>query len=128
LVAIGLLVCAFIKEKDCEILGKLRLAALGALVAGFFCTNLTKNLVQDVVSNAENYVDVAVATMESEADNVVGYGVKLNAAAKAAEKKIHEAYEKQYEEEIKKAMEEEIRREYERRNSRRNYSSSYDYN
>jgi uncharacterized membrane protein len=117
LVTIGLLVCAFLKEKDCELLGKLRLAAIGALVVGFFCTNLTKNIVQDVVSNAENYVDVAVATMDSEAENVVEYGVKLETARKAAEKKINAAYAKQHEEEIRRAIEQEVRREYERRGS-----------
>ena len=54
LAAIALLAYAFVKENGEEYLKKFRLWAIVALVAGLFCTNLTKNTVQDVASNTSN--------------------------------------------------------------------------
>lgn len=89
LAAIALLAYAFVKENGEEYLKKFRLLAIVALVAGLFCTNLTKNTVQDVVSNTSNYVDVATATVEKEAKNIVEYGIKLSKAAERAEDSMH---------------------------------------
>ena len=88
LASIALLAYAFIKEKGESLLSKFRVLAIVSLVAGFFCTNLTKNTVQDVLSNASNYVDVAAATVEKEATNIKGYGVKLQSAVENAQKKV----------------------------------------
>ena len=87
--AIALLAYAFVKENGEEYLKKFRLWAIVALVAGLFCTNLTKNTVQDVVSNTSNYVDVAAATVEKEAENIMEYGIKLGKAAERAEETMN---------------------------------------
>ena len=89
LAAIALLAYAFVKENGEEYLKKFRLWAIVALVAGLFCTNLTKNTVQDVVSNTSNYVDVAAATVEKEAENIMEYGIKLGKAAERAEETMN---------------------------------------
>jgi hypothetical protein len=85
---IVLLVCGVIRDKEDKLLGIFRYIALCALLVGFFLTNVTKNVFQDVLSNTGKYVDVAVATIEKESANVVGYGLKLENALESAEKKI----------------------------------------
>ena len=73
LIIVALLVVAAIVEKKDKQARFFRLLAILGLVASFFFTNLTKNTVQDVVSNASNYVDVATATIEKEYDNLPDY-------------------------------------------------------
>lgn len=73
LIIVALLVVAAIVEKKDKQARFFRILAILGLVASFFFTNLTKNTVQDVVSNASNYVDVATATIEKEYDNISDY-------------------------------------------------------
>ena len=89
MVAIALLAYAFVKEKGDDLLKKFRLLTIVVLAAGLFCTNLTKNTVQDVVSNASSYVDVATATVEKEAKNLMEYILKLQRAGDKAEESLY---------------------------------------
>lgn len=76
LIIVGLLVFASVFEKE-KMASLFRLIATGLLVLSFFFTNTTKNMVQDTVSNAGNFVDVAAATIEKEFDNVDEYEEKI---------------------------------------------------
>lgn len=76
LIIVGLLVFASVFEKEKKA-SLFRLIATGLLVLSFFFTNTTKNMVQDTVSNAGNFVDVAAATIEKEFDNVDEYEAKI---------------------------------------------------
>ena len=51
------------------------------LSASLFCSNLTKNMAQDVGSNVENYVDVAASIIKDEKENVKDYAKTLKKAA-----------------------------------------------
>lgn len=59
LVAIALTVFGFVKSSKGESKVVSWISVL-LLTVAFFCSNITKNSVQDVVSNADNYVDVAI--------------------------------------------------------------------
>lgn len=76
LIIVGLLVFASVFEKE-KMASLFRLIATGLLVLSFFFTNTTKNMVQDTVSNAGNFIDVAAATIEKEFDNVDEYEEKI---------------------------------------------------
>lgn len=76
LIIVGLLVFASVFEKEKKA-SLFRLIATGLLVLSFFFTNTTKNMVQDTVSNAGNFIDVAAATIEKEFDNVDEYEEKI---------------------------------------------------
>lgn len=52
------------------------------LTAAFFCSNITKNSVQDVVSNVDNYVDVAAEAVPEIMKNGEKWGEKLQNATK----------------------------------------------
>lgn len=99
LVTIGLIVLAAMTEKEDKLAKLFRLIALGALVIGFFCTNITKNTVQDTVSNIGNYVDVAKATIEHEAKNIEEYGRSIERAINHAERDMRDRYEDDWDEE-----------------------------
>ena len=99
LVTIGLIVVAAMTEKEDKLAKLFRLIALGALVIGFFCTNITKNTVQDTVSNIGNYVDVAKATIEHEAKNIEEYGRSIEHAINRAERDMRDRYEDDWDEE-----------------------------
>lgn len=92
LVTIGLIVLAAMTEKEDKLAKLFRLIALGALVIGFFCTNITKNTVQDTVSNISNYVDVAKATIEHEAENIEEYGETLERAMNKAQRDMYDRH------------------------------------
>lgn len=87
LVAIGMIAYASVKEQDTLLNSIFRLTAAGLLFIAFLCTNLTKNIVQDVASNIENYVDVAEKTIKSEAENVKDYEKQLERAVEDANDK-----------------------------------------
>lgn len=76
LIIVGLLVVASLFEKE-KLARLFRLIASGLLVLTFFFTNSTKNMVQDGVSNLENYLDVAIATAEKEVENIDKYEDKV---------------------------------------------------
>lgn len=73
LIIVALLVLAALTEKEDKQARLFRLLATIGLVVSFCFTNMSKNVVQDVVSNASNYVDVATATIEKEYDNISDY-------------------------------------------------------
>jgi hypothetical protein len=73
LIIVALLVFAAVTEKQNKRACSFRRLAIVGLIISFFCTNVSKNAVQDVASNISNYVDVATATMEKEYDNVREY-------------------------------------------------------
>jgi hypothetical protein len=87
LVAIGMIAYASVKEQGTLLNSIFRLTAAGLLFIAFLCTNLTKNIVQDVASNIENYVDVADKTIKSEAENVKDYEKQLERAVEDANDK-----------------------------------------
>lgn len=87
LVAIGMIAYASVKEQGTLLNSIFRLTAAGLLFIAFLCTNLTKNIVQDVASNIENYVDVAEKTIKSEAENVKDYEKQLQRAVEDANEK-----------------------------------------
>lgn len=87
LVAIGMIAYASVKEQGTLLNSIFRLTAAGLLFIAFLCTNLTKNIVQDVASNIENYVDVAEKTIKSEAENVKDYEKQLERAVEDANEK-----------------------------------------
>lgn len=87
LVAIGMIAYASVKEQGTLLNSIFRLTAAGLLFIAFLCTNLTKNIVQDVASNIENYVDVAEKTIKSEAENVKDYEKQLERAVEDANDK-----------------------------------------
>ncbi|MBQ2141908.1 MAG: hypothetical protein II204_02005, partial [Alistipes sp.] len=59
----------------------------------------TKNTVQDTISNIGNYVDVAKATIEHEAENIEEYGRSIEHAINRAERDMRDRYEDDWEEE-----------------------------
>jgi hypothetical protein len=99
LVTIGLIVVAAMTETESGLAKIFRLIAVGTLTLGFIFTNVTKNTVQDTVSNISNYVDVAKATIEHEAENIEEYGRSIEHAINRAERDMRDKYEDDWEEE-----------------------------
>jgi hypothetical protein len=99
LVTIGLIVVAAMTETESGLAKIFRLIAVGTLTLGFIFTNVTKNTVQDTVSNISNYVDVAKATIEHEAENIEEYGRSIEHAINRAERDMRDRYEDDWEEE-----------------------------
>lgn len=87
LIIVGLLVVASLFEKE-KLARLFRLIASGLLVLTFFFTNSTKNMVQDGVSNLENYLDVAIATAEKEVENIDKYEDKVMDAVEDISRKF----------------------------------------
>ena len=92
MVTMGLIAYAFYdakKEENQEPFSLLmRFASIALMAIALFATNITKNTVQDVASNVENYVDIAAEFMNDEAENVEDYGKTLMRAAEDAEREI----------------------------------------
>lgn len=92
LVAIGLIVMAFYNAgKDTESdTGSviMRYVSIIFMVIALFTTNITKNTVQDVASNVDNYVDVAAELIEDEASNIRGYAKTIERAVIDAEEVV----------------------------------------
>ncbi len=99
LVTIGLIVVAAMTETESGLAKIFRLIAVGTLTLGFIFTNVTKNAVQDTVSNIGNYVDVAKATIEHEAENIEEYGRSIERAINRAERDMRDKYEDDWDEE-----------------------------
>lgn len=99
LVTIGLIVVAAVTETESGLAKVFRLIAVGTLTLGFIFTNVTKNAVQDTVSNIGNYVDVAKATIEHEAENIEEYGRSIESAINRAERDMRDRYEDDWDEE-----------------------------
>lgn len=97
LVAIGLITLAFYKaEKEADNAPKsaiIRFASIILMVIALFVTNISKNAVQDVASNVENYVDIAAELIDDEASNVRGYAKTLERAVEDAEDRVVGRYD-----------------------------------
>ena len=98
LIIVALLVVAAIVEKKDKQARFFRMLAILGLVASFFFTNLTKNTVQDVVSNASNYVDVATAAIEKEYDNLQDYEHEFDKTMKKIREKEAKKHRDYYDE------------------------------
>ena len=81
LVAIGVTIYSFIEDKE-DSSNPLGWMAVFLLSGSLFCSNLTKNAVQDLGSNVENYVDVAASIIKEEKENVTDYKETIEDAIK----------------------------------------------
>jgi hypothetical protein len=91
LVAVLMIVFSFAlncKRGACNLLNWI---ATGVIILAFFLSNVTKNTVQDVVSNADNFVGVASEAMSDEAENISDWAEDLEDAAEDAEDEIRES-------------------------------------
>lgn len=91
LVAVLMIVFSFAlncKRGACNLLNWI---ATGVIILAFFLSNVTKNTVQDVVSNADNFVGVASEAMSDEAENISDWAEELEDAAEDAEDEIRES-------------------------------------
>lgn len=104
LVVIGFVVCQKEGRKQ-----SLNVVAALMLFVAFIFSNTSKNMVQDHVSNLENYVDVVAEAMHDDAENVVDWRDKIVESADEVEDKFHDA------------------RRAESRRAMREYQSDYDY-
>lgn len=105
LVVIGFVVCK--KEGRKQLLN---VVAAVMLFVAFIFSNTTKNMVQDHVSNLENYVDVVAEAMHDDAENIIDWGDKIQESAEEVEDEINAA-----------------RRAEERRAMRDGYYDDYEY-
>ena len=85
LVTMGIITYSFFTEKEEGTSNFLSWMSVIFMTASFFCSNLTKNVVQDIGSNVENYVDVAASIIEEEKDNTKDYGKTIKNAMKTDE-------------------------------------------
>lgn len=85
LVTMGVIAYSFFNEKEEGTSNFLSWVSVIFLTVSFFCSNLTKNAVQDVGSNVENYVDVAASIIKEEKDNAKDYGKTIEKAMKINE-------------------------------------------
>ena len=92
LVAIAVIIYSFIKEREELETNVPAWVAVLLMAVSMFCSNITKNAVQDVGSNVENYVDVAASIIKEEKDNVNDYGKTLREATKS-KRRGREIYE-----------------------------------
>jgi hypothetical protein len=91
LVAVLMIVFSFAlncKRGACNLLNWI---ATGVIILAFFLSNVTKNTVQDVVSNADNFVGVASEALSDEAENISDWAEDLEDAAEDAEDEIRES-------------------------------------
>lgn len=82
LVAIAVIIYSFIKEREELETNVPAWVAVLLMAVSMFCSNITKNAVQDVGSNVENYVDVAASIIKEEKDNVTDYKETIEDAIK----------------------------------------------
>ena len=92
LVAMGVIIYSFISERDETTSNAMAWLAVCFMAIAMFCTNITKNVAQDVCSNIGNYVDVATSVIDDESGNVKEYGDKLDKSIDAAEARIRSDY------------------------------------
>lgn len=82
LVAIAVIIYSFIKEREELETNVPAWVAVLLMAVSMFCSNITKNAVQDVGSNVENYVDVAASIIKQEKENVTDYKETIKDAIK----------------------------------------------
>lgn len=105
LAAIALIVIGFVV---CQKEGKKQLfniVAAAMLFVAFIFSNTTKNMVQDHISNFENYVDVAAEAMHDEAENIIDWGEKIEEGAEEVEDEFDAARRAEAKREARKAQE-----------------------
>ena len=91
LLTIVLIIYTFIKKKEgSNLLGWV--AAL-MMVLSFLFSNTTKNFVQDAISNAENFIEVAAEAVVDNVDNVEEWKEIIEEAADDAQDKIRDSYD-----------------------------------
>lgn len=92
LVTMGLIILSLYEAKREEgshiITIIINVVAIALMTVALLVTNLSKNAVQDVASNAKNLVDVAAELIEDEAPNVREYQKIIERAAEDAEEVI----------------------------------------
>ena len=91
LVTMGVIIYSFISEREDSKVNFLAWLAIIPMATAMCLTNLSKNLVQDVASNVDNYVNVSASVIEDESGNVVKYEERLTRAIDYAEKRIEES-------------------------------------
>ena len=105
LAAIALIVIGFVV---CQKEGKkqlLNIVAAAMLFVAFIFSNTTKNMVQDHISNFENYVDVVAAAMHDEAENIIDWSEKIEEGAEEVEDEFDAARRAEAKREARKAQE-----------------------
>lgn len=90
LVAMGVIIYSFISERDETTPNVMAWVSVCLILVAMLCTNLTKNIAQDVCSNIENYVDMTTSVIDEESGNVKEYADRLNRSIEAAEDRIRE--------------------------------------
>lgn len=105
LAAIALIVIGFVV---CQKEGKKQLfniVAAAMLFVAFIFSNTTKNMVQDHISNFENYVDVVAEAMHDEAENIIDWSEKIEEGAEEVEDEFDAARRAEAKREARKAQE-----------------------
>ena len=105
LAAIALIVIGFVV---CQKEGKkqlLNIVAAAMLFVAFIFSNTTKNMVQDHISNFENYVDVVAEAMHDEAENIIDWSEKIEEGAEEVEDEFDAARRAEAKREARKAQE-----------------------
>ena len=105
LAAIALIVIGFVV---CQKEGRKQLfnnVAAAMLFVAFIFSNTTKNMVQDHISNFENYVDVAAEAMHDEAENIIDWSEKIEEGAEEVEDEFDAARRAEAKREARKAQE-----------------------
>jgi amino acid permease len=103
LITIVLTVVGFaVAQKECKS-ALLSLVATGLLAVGFVFSNTTKNLVQDHISNADNYVSVASEAVRDNAPSIVGWVETMEQSVKDVEKGLEKDFQRYQERKMKEA-------------------------
>lgn len=100
LIVIGFVVCQ--KEGRKQLFN---IVAAAMLFVAFIFSNTTKNMVQDHISNFENYVDVAAEAMHDEAENIIDWSEKIEEGAEEVEDEFDAARRAEAKREARKAQE-----------------------
>lgn len=96
LATIALIVVGFVvshREKQPLLIN---IVSIACLALGFLFSNITKNTIQDHISNLDNYVDVAAEGMKDNAEDVIDWKDDIEDAAKDVEHELERDYERKY--------------------------------
>lgn len=70
--------------------------ATGVMVLAFFFSNVTKNTVQDAVSNADNFVGIVAEAIVDNVDNIEDWQDDMQSAFEDAEDEIRDRYDDEW--------------------------------
>ncbi|MDO5496889.1 MAG: hypothetical protein Q4F45_03320, partial [Alistipes sp.] len=96
LVAVLMIVFSFAlncKRGACNLLNWI---ATGVMVLAFFFSNVTKNAVQDAVSNADNFVGIVAEAIVDNVDNIEDWQDDMQSAIEDAEDEIRDRYDDEW--------------------------------